>query len=230
LISSNNPESVVLFAVDRELKPFVRRFADRKQIAKTRWLCGQGRILVELLGVGKAGAKQKLETLIASGIEPARTIVAGFAGALRTNLHIGDVIAVSEIVDESGGRWTTAWPAERSGRLFTSERMIGDPSEKLALGFQHSADIVDMESSAIAEVCQRHSIPFGCVRVVSDDVLRPLSQQLMGLVESSRVSIGRCFLEVLRSPRFAIELLRLAKATALAADRLALKIDELVRK
>ena len=95
------------------------------------------------------------------------------------------------------------------------------PEQKRKLGHEHQADVVDMESSAIAEVCQKNSIPFGCIRVISDDVQQWLSPRLMNLIEPGRVSPWRLFKEIVRSPSIIGELSRLGKYTRYAADRLA---------
>lgn len=218
--------TVLCFAVEREVKAFLRLYPDHRRIAPDRWLCDE-RILVTMLGVGLESTRKIVESLL-STCKPQRMIVAGFAGALRAGLVVGDVLAVSSIVDESCHEWQTSWPEARAGRLFTSTRMIGEPAEKLALGEKLAADIVDMESAAVAVLCQQHDVAFGCVRVVSDDVSKPLSQRLMGLVESGRVSIRRVLWEVARSPRLGVELVRLAKQTSFAADRLACRLRELL--
>ena len=222
--------TVVLFAVEREAKPFLRSCRDARAISSDRWLCDKGRLLVEIVGVGKPSARSNVEALLATGCRPQQIIVAGFAGALRGGLAVGDVIVAAEVVDESGGRWPTTWPDERNGRVLTTDRMIGEPALKTELGIKHAADIVEMESSAVAEVCVRHGIPFGCVRVVSDDVSKPLSKRLMGLVESGRVRIIRVLWEVLRSPGMGIELVRLAKQTRMAAEKLTARLNALLAR
>lgn len=212
--------SVVLFAVEREAKAFVRTYRERHVRAGDYWICGD-EVLVGLLGVGKPFARKRLEALLASGCRPARIIVAGFAGALRTGMPLAEVVVATEVVDEHGGRWATTWPEKRTGRVLTCDQMIGEPARKLELGIRHDAEVVEMESSAVAEICQKRGIAFGCVRVVSDDVNKPLSKRLMGLVESGRVSIPRVLWETIRSPKMAVELIRLAKQTRRAADSLA---------
>lgn len=225
--------TVLLFAVEREANAFLRLFPGRAVLSRTRWLCKPS-LLVEMLGVGKTAARAGVEALLATGVRPQRVIVAGFAGALRAGLPLAHVIVASHVVDERGRCWETRWPEcshgerEKWGRVLTCDRMIGEPIHKLELGNKHNADCVEMESSAVADVCQRHGIPFGCVRVVSDDVNKPLSKRLMGMVESGRVSIRRVLWEVTRSPKMGIELIRLAKHTRRAADRLARKLHEML--
>lgn len=235
--------TVVLFGVEREAKAFVRLFPYRvAQTAPFITLCHddtspaepgshdehRAMILVGVTGVGKAAARACVEEMLARGARPSRIVIAGFAGALREGLPLAEVLIATEVVDESGGRWATSWPEKRFGRVLTCEKMIGEPVMKCQLGATHQAHVVDMESSAVAEVCHRHGIPFGCVRVVSDDVNKPLSRRLMGLVESGRVRLGRVLWEVLRSPRMGVELVRLAKHTRRAADALARRLRELL--
>jgi adenosylhomocysteine nucleosidase len=230
--------SVVLFAVEREAKAFGRLFPMRLsalepgyQFLLHQYEDGQNserHILVGLTGVGKAAARSCLEAILAAGARPRRVVVAGFAGALRTALPLAEVIVASEVVDEHGGRWEATWPEKRLGRVLSCDQMIGEPVRKFEFGKKHAADCVDMESSAVAEVCHRHGIPFGSVRVVSDEVNKPLSRRLMGLVESGQVSIRRVLWEVMRSPRMGIELVRLAKHTRRAADALAQRLRDLL--
>jgi hypothetical protein len=236
IINESFRGSVILFAVEREAKAFARLFPFRaslvpppayqllfdKDDAPERW------ILVGLTGVGKPAARRTLEAILKRSPHVQRVVVAGFAGALREGLRLAEVIAASEVVDELGNRWPTTWPEMRHGRVLTCEKMIGEPALKKELGKKHEADAVDMESSAVAEVCQQRGIPFGCVRVVSDDVNKPLSRRLMGLVESGRVRITRVLWEMLRSPRMAVELVWLAKQTRKAADVLAGRLRQLL--
>jgi len=220
--------AVVLFAISREAEPFVGLFSKKQKMGPGRWLCGDPPILVDQLGVGRSAAQQRLEALLASGCRPERIVIAGFAGALREGYVLGDVLVASEVVDESGGRWQTSWPAKRWGRVLTCDKMIGEPEQKRQLGHEHQADVVDMESSAIADVCQRQEIPFGCIRVISDDVYERLSPRLITLIESGRVSPWRLFKEIISSPGIVGELMRLAKQTRLAADRLAASLMKLI--
>ena len=230
--------SVVLFAVEREARAFGRLFAVQLPVIEPgyQFLLHQyedskkpeRQILVGVTGVGKSAARSCIEAILAAGAKPRRVVVAGFAGALREGLPLAEVIVASEVVDEHGGRWQTSWPEKRFGGVLTCELMIGEPARKLVLGKKYTADCVDMESSAVAEVCQRHGMPFGCVRVISDDVNQPLSRRLIGLVESGRVSIPRVIRAVIRSPKLAIELVRLTKHTRRAADALANRLRQLL--
>jgi hypothetical protein len=99
--------------------------------------------------------------------------------------------------------------------------MIADPDEKLRLGRQFSASAVDMESATLADLCAEAGLPFGCVRSISDRAEDRLSPQLVGMLAGGQVRPLRLAANLLRSPRLAAELMRLARDTRRAAELLA---------
>jgi adenosylhomocysteine nucleosidase len=204
------PRAAVLFALRREASPFLRllRRSPRRD-----------EIHVAVTGIGADRARACLERLLTPTV-PQLVITAGYAGALRPGLHVGDVILASEVIDESGRMWPTAWPAKRRGRVLTCARMIGDPEQKRDLGTKHAADAVDMESAALAEVCREKGVQFACVRAVSDDVATPLSPRLLRMLEGGRVSAARVCGQLLRAPGLLPELVRLGRNTRVAGERL----------
>jgi nucleoside phosphorylase len=169
---------------------------------------------------------------------PRVVISAGYSGSLQEHLKIGDVVLANEVVDVDGGRCPVTWPEELPagewrpplirGRVLTARRLIGDPAEKRALGNRLEALAVDMESAIIARACSRAGIPFGCVRAISDEAQTPISQELVSLLSSDRVSALRAMTAVLRSPGLAFQMWRLARATRLASLQLGKALGELL--
>jgi adenosylhomocysteine nucleosidase len=181
-------------------------------------------ILVLETGVGAARARAAARWLL-DNHPPALVVAAGFAGALASHLRVGDVVVASEVVEESGARWPCVIPArladQRVGRLLTARHLIADPAGKLALGQQFQADVVDMESAAVAVECAEDGVPFAAVRAVSDASDVALSPQLVRLLAGERVAPLRVLTALARSPRLAGELWRLANGTRVAARNLA---------
>jgi hypothetical protein len=162
---------------------------------------------------------------------PRLVLLAGFSGALQQSIGVGAVILASEIADLEGHCWPATWPGQRvweagpaivshRGRILGAPRLVGDPVMKRQLGEKFAALAIDMESEALAQFCTARAVPFGCVRVVSDDVDTPLSPRLITLLSGGRVSAWRIFAAVLASPGLGNDLWRLAKQTRLAAKRL----------
>jgi hypothetical protein len=160
---------------------------------------------------------------------PAVIISAGFAGALQEGLTPGDLVWGTEIADAAGQPWKTSWHdqefindsiAHRSGRLLAMTRLVGRPEEKRFLGARYGALAVDMESAAVARFCTEHSIPFACLRAISDDVESRLSPRLVALLSGGRVSILKAGRALAASPCLARDALRLARHTRRAARQL----------
>jgi len=227
----------VLFALERErllLHETHRIEGKIDSVACPAFVCRneQQRILVVESGVGFERTRQALDWLLSRptvkgvSIDPPFLLFAGFAGALQPSLNIGDVILAREVVDVAGRVWSAsglapALPGSRAGRILTSSRFIGDPTEKLALGKKHDALAVDMESAAFAQRCTERGVPWACLRVISDDASAAFTAEIAGLVEEGRVAYGRVFGLLARKPWVLPKLLRLGRQTRLAARRLA---------
>lgn len=232
----------VVFALRREWKPFSRFFSQRhclRQSPHPLWLlvAESLRLLVLETGVGPARASQALDEVLCAaatsrpGEKLPLIVSAGFAGALTDELRVGDVLLIQEGVDDQGRVWHATWPALqaaghgssesvawRTGRLLTLPRLLATPEEKHTWQQCTRAQAVDMESAALAACCARHGIPFGCVRVISDEVQTSLSPVLLELLDGGRFScrrLGRLF-----SARLFLQAWRLAGQTRFAAHRL----------
>jgi len=216
-IDQSSTGTAVLFALKREAAPFVRLSRDDPTVQ------------VAITGIGRACARRKAEEILSATIRPRVVIMAGYAGALDPILRVGDVVITSEVIDEAGGRWPTSWPEVRTGRILTVDRLIGSTTEKLELGRLHQVSAVDMESAAVAEVCRRNGMAFGCIRAISDDVSMSLSPRLLRLFAGGGVSVGRVCLELLKAPGILPELVRLGRTSRLAGAELAKTLKRLIQ-
>ncbi len=238
MVELSIPDSCILFALQREARPFFREFPIQVKISHAptpAWLCGNAgsSILVVETGVGRERMEQALAWLASQQGLPKLIISAGFSGALRDGLSIGDIIVATEVANEDGTLWPAPWPGELSGQAFqrgkllTMSRFVPTPEEKRALAQKHDAVAVDMETAIVARMCSQHGIPFGCVRAISDDVRTSLSD-LDYVVINGRIAPWRLATRLLRRPWFAAELWRLARHTRLAADRLSVALRQLI--
>jgi adenosylhomocysteine nucleosidase len=159
---------------------------------------------------------------------PSWLVFAGFAGGLADDLSVGDLVLGTEVVASDGQRLPTTWPPKiqhqswlRRGAILSAPRLVVDPDEKGRLGQTHKALAVDMESAAFARLCSQRGVPFGCLRVISDDIHTPLAPELVALFADGRISWSRILLALARRPSLVGEFRRLARATHVAANRLA---------
>jgi adenosylhomocysteine nucleosidase len=239
----------VVFALRRESAPFLREFRPQQGFPGSPcWarFCGPPWLSVLVLetGVGARAAEAAVDWLLKRpklGDVPYRPKVvlsAGFAGALRPDGRVGDVLLATDVVDADGECWPATWPEElppgdwrpplHRGRVLTAPRLVTTPEEKRALGERHQATAVDMESAVLARACRRQGVPFGCVRAVSDAADTALSPRLAALAAGGRVSLPRVLAALARSPGLAGELWRLARATGRAGEQLGMALGELL--
>jgi hypothetical protein len=199
---------------------------------------GSRTILLLEAGVGAAAMEKALAWLLSGppldGVpyRPSFVLSAGFSGAVVAGLKVGDLILADEVCDADGVPRPATWPAGdssfRRGRILTVPNLIGAPAEKRRLGERSGAVAVDMETAVVARLCGAAGVPFGCLRVISDDVDTPLSEALLGVLRHGRVGLVRLLAAVLRRPALVAELLRLGAHTRKAAGRLAAGLDELL--
>ena len=144
-------------------------------------------------GIGKVNAALGALTLIDT-YHPALVINTGVAGgtdATDDPAKVLDVVLASEIAyhdvwcgpgTERGqaagcpARFTCPLPADvvkaldvKTGLIASGDIFVDDPADLARiLALYPDAKAVDMESAAIAQVCHIKSVPFVCIRVVSD--------------------------------------------------------------
>ena len=189
-------------------------------------------------GVGAAAMEKALLWLLSGPLlagvpyRPSMVLSAGFSGAVVPGLGVGDLILASEVCDAAGACRPTTWPVGetsfRRGRILTVPNLIGSPEEKRRLGAQSGAVAVDMETAVVARLCTAAGVPFGCLRVISDNVDTSLSERLLAVLNGGRVGPARLAAAVLRRPSLLAELIRLGADTRKAAARLAAGLEELL--
>jgi adenosylhomocysteine nucleosidase len=196
-------------------------------VAREGGLDGRRVVIVES-GAGQTRAAQATEALIL-GHRPRWIVSAGFAGGLDERVKQGDILMADAIADTSGRELAIdfklgeASPRVHVGRLLTVDRVIRDPAEKRALGRQHRALAVDMESLAVAEVCSREKVRFLSVRVIIDDVERTLPRDIDLLVNKQTTAgrLGAAAGAIFRRPSSVKDMWQLKEDALVASERLA---------
>jgi len=148
-----------------------------------------GRIIaVAVGGVGRVAAGRAADLLVA-GHQPRWLVSAGFAGALDPGLARNDLVLAHEVIDREGHKFHVEAPealAQHQGqvrrRLLTVDQVVLQPEEKQVLRREFHADLIDMESSAVAAVCSQKLLRFLSLRVISDDARTSLPREVATLL------------------------------------------------
>lgn len=166
---------LLIVAADRHelaaLDHQVRSDLDVRWAADAR--IGESEALLAANGPGRENAAAAVER-IAGRFRPAAVVSAGYAGGLDPALQVGEVVIPRSVrMEGEGVEYPVSSPIDGSecgrgvGPLLTIDRVAQTPSEKARL-LSLGADIVDMEAAAVAAAAERLSLPFFCIRAVSD--------------------------------------------------------------
>ena len=97
-------------------------------------------------------------------------MVVGITGALENETPIGTLVMPELVVNSATGSEHRPDPMgdwKPSGRMWTTDVLITDADALAALRAQGVVSL-DMETAAIAEVCEARAIPWSVFRVISD--------------------------------------------------------------
>lgn len=192
-------------------------YACAAEIAGARWL-----LLAD--GMGAERARRAAQAALDQA-QPQALVSTGWCGALDPALAAGDVVVASEVRDHAAGeRFTPSRPVARrayaSGAIECCARVAVSVAEKAALR-EDGAVAVEMEAAGVARAAAERSVPFYCVRAVSDIAGEALPLDFNRLRDASgRLSPWRLAAAVLRRPAAVAGLLRLRRESRRAAENL----------
>lgn len=142
---------------------------------------------------------------------PAAVLSTGLCGALDPAIPTGSLFVATE-VRAAARTFPAACPAlpcaAISGPLLSQDRVAVTAAEKAAL-FSDGARAVDMEAAAVAAAAGQASLPFYCVRIVSDDARHVLPLDFNRYRDAlGRFSRLRIALAALARPAVLVPLMR----------------------
>ncbi len=224
----------IVAATPIEVGPLLARFAHVRKYAGPKVTIVEGEcagrvVALVLTGMGRARAQRGAELLMA-GHRPRWIISAGFGGALDPALKRNDLVLAREVVNLEGGRFAIdlAIPPEseaqglRAGRLVTVDDFVRKAVDKADLRRKTGADVVDMESSAVAALCGERGVRFLSVRVISDEAGVDLPPEILAIVgPSGGLRLGATVGALWKRPSSVKDLLALRQHANEAAVRLA---------
>ena len=196
---------------------------------------GDIRVVIVQAGVGGDKARRATQALI-DAHTPSWVLSSGFCGALRPGMKIGDIVMADSIVDVHGHELSVdlklpgeSQPGLHVGRIVTADAIIRSVQQKQQLAEQYEAVAVDMESLAVAQVCQETRTRFLAVRAVSDDLSADVPPEVLSVVGSTpTIRLGAALGAVWKRPGSVKEMWHLREAAQKAAEQLASFLDGVV--
>jgi len=154
----------VVAAMRRELAPLLRRVQGQRADGLEFFELESAVVVVG--GIGRNAARRAAEAVV-NRFNPTTLISVGVAGALTARLKVGDVVWGSEVVDaETGARFRMTGGES----VVVTVSSVSGPAEKRMLADHYEADVVDMESAAVAAVARERGIEFMAMKAISDEL------------------------------------------------------------
>jgi adenosylhomocysteine nucleosidase len=211
-------------AMPMELRPLRRRLRLRKSELGYAGRIGDRPVTAVITGIGTALAHAATVRLL-DEVDVERVIVVGIAGAIENQTPIGALVLPELVVsgaDSSEHRPTPLRVGNAHGKLWTSDELLLDPAVHADL---RAAGVValDMETAAIAKVCDEHDVPWSVVRAISDRAGDgTVDGETVGLTHpDGRPNVSAVARYLVRHPDALPRLVRLGKGAKLAAARAA---------
>lgn len=243
----------IVMAMQEEVRPVLRRLGRHckeraGQFPLYLFQRDERQLFLIESGMGTKRAAAATAELI-SRAQPRLIITAGLGGAVRPGLNVGDLVLAGQVLSLDKGLTTKIAGIANEALLRAMHesvpgqvlRMVGGTSvttsgivNKRQADQQLARDIanpvLDMETSAVAEIAGRSGIPLVALRAVSDAADEELLFSLDELTDRDlNIRIGKVVMTVAKKPRILPQLIRLAKNSKLAANNLAIVLAQLTR-
>jgi len=173
--------------------------------------------LLAISGMGFERAQKASEVLITRGAT--QLLSWGTAGGLAPNLQAGDVVVPEKILFKdkeyfADKDWHKEFKQEfNTGSIVFSENILTSVHDKQDLFSKYHAVAIDMESAAVAEIAQKHGLPFLALRFIVDASNEVLpSVVLDALSDDGQVNHVRLLKNLLLKPKEIFALIHLAKS------------------
>ncbi len=159
----------LLAPMEHELQPLVRRLGLEPDGVFHRGRVNDLEVIALLTTMGMTAAAEATRRLLDEGVD--WVIVVGIAGGVdQQAVTIGDVVVPEAVIDRATGtsyRPTPLGDLEAAGTISCGDDLIVDPARLAEL---HAEGIVavDMETAAVAAVCEAAGCRWSVFRSISD--------------------------------------------------------------
>jgi adenosylhomocysteine nucleosidase len=231
---------LITYAVEAEFAPWRALNMEKVTIGNVslhRAHIGQATVDFVISGMGAVNAQRVADAVISNTYS--FCITSGFAGALKSSVKLGDIVA-SEKVQEHASRRIEICDADllahaagngatRIATLLTTDHVVNTTTEKNRLSA--FAEAVDMESYAILHAANKKNVVSAVVRVISDSFDRDMPAELDTIVDSQgHVKIAGVVRYVAKHPLLVPALVRLGRDSKSAAEALAHFLESYINK
>jgi adenosylhomocysteine nucleosidase len=181
---------------------------------------GDREVVAVVTGVGTALARAETARLLdAADVE--WVIVVGIAGAIGNQIPIGTLVLPQLVINGADGsayRPTPLGVGTPYGKLWTTDELLLDQAQHADLRVD-GVVALDMETAAVAKVCDDRGVPWSVVRAISDRASDgTVDTEILGLIRpDGSQNLPAVARYLLRHPGGLSRLMRLADGAKLAS-------------
>lgn len=194
---------------------------------------GKHQVVLVETGVGQRNALKGTEAML-DVFRPRQIVSAGFAGALDPHLRKNELLQPSRILRITEEIELNGKEAKPVVSLLTVNQIVAKVAEKQKLWQETGANLVDMESYAIAEICRERHVPFRSIRIVLDTAEDELPREIERLSQpdfttasfTTARKVGALFGMIFKRPACVLDLYHFKERALIAADLLASSLRE----
>jgi adenosylhomocysteine nucleosidase len=221
-----NPGPIAFIcAMPMELRPLVKKLKLTKTeiggVPVHSGSIGERKVVAIVTGMGTKLAGEGTERLL-DGMEVAEVVVVGITGAVDDETPIGTLILPEVVVNgATGAEYRPSPRAEGTpkGKMWTTEGLTTD-QDTLAKLRSEGVVCLDMETAAIAELCQSRGIPWSVFRVISDRATDgSINEEVFHMANQdgtpNKAAVARYFL---KHPTHVARMAELGKGAKLATE------------
>jgi nucleoside phosphorylase len=218
---------VILAALEQELRPLIKHWPTRMILHEGREFTFYESSYAAAVcsGIGYEAGRRAAQAAVVT-YSPELLISAGVAGALVPDLHVGETIFPSIVIDaRDSSRHETAIQNTRladsplARTILVSSPVIAGAAQKEQLGRSYGAHAVDMEGAAVAHTAQIYGLPFLAIKSISDELDFELPE-MARFIRNGKFQTAGFALHVSFRPWLWLPVARLARNTRLAAENL----------
>ena len=222
------PRVALLAPMVSELRPLLRKLSlERTRLGDAdvhSGTAGSIDVVATTTGMGMGAAAEATERLLGS-TKVDHVVVVGVAGGVGPTIEIGDVVVPEVVVDGRTGHEYRPAPLGEStarGRIVSSDQ-FGYQPDVITRFIGDGVVALDMETGAVAAVCESHGCPWSTFRAISDrGDDHTVDPAVLGLAHQDGSPNGPAVLRyLLRRPWRIFRLAKLGRDAGVAADRAA---------
>lgn len=235
----------LICAIPQESRPILRQLGCFSRVRLGNLFVWSGasanlQLILAESGMGMDHAAEAAQNIIKFA-PPDIVISTGFCGAIRPGLRRGDVILAENILTYDTALRPTSAFCDRTllerlspsgattfhrGTFITTSAMVAKSQIAASLDEQIRFPVLEMESNAVAEVCNRSGIPFVAIRVVSDTAEQdPHAVCSKIFAADMKISMIKLLKAIVTAPLITRDLIRLAIDATAAGTSLAQTIE-----